>query len=298
MKVLIVGSNGQLGHDLMHQTQARGWTAEGVDLPDLDITDPDSVARTFVHSGAVDVVINSAAYTAVDAAEKESLTAFAVNRDGVGILARACHQRQWPLIHVSTDYVFDGMKTSPYLPTDPISPVGVYGRSKAEGEGVLRQNLTRHVIVRTSWLFGLHGPNFVKTMLRLGRERDTLRVVDDQVGCPTYAGDLAAALLDIAAYTRQNDDAWGTYHFCNEVAVTWYAFTRRILALARAYEPLAVNEIVPILTIHYPTPARRPPYSVLDCESLEARFGISRRPWEKALREMLARMYAEKPAEG
>lgn len=298
MNILIVGSNGQLGHDLMHQAKAMKWTVRGADLPELDITDAGSVERIFDRSGVIDVVINSAAYTAVDGAEENAKAAFAVNRDGVENLALACQRRNWPLIHVSTDYVFDGMQTSPYKPTDDVNPMGVYGRSKAEGEAVLRQSLTRHVIVRTAWLFGLHGPNFVKTMLRLGKERDTLKVVDDQVGCPTYAGDLAGALLDIAAYIQQNDDGWGTYHFCNDVPTTWYAFTRRILALGRAYEQFVTNEILPILTAHYPTPAKRPPYSVLDCSSLEARFGITRRPWEKALREMLAELYRQESSEG
>jgi dTDP-4-dehydrorhamnose reductase len=294
MKLLILGCNGQLGRDLTHQAQARGWEAAGADLPELDITDPASVARTFDRHGAIDAVINSAAYTAVDAAESNAPLALAVNRDGVRILAQHCALKKLALIHVSTDYVFDGLKTRPYLPSDEVHPMGVYGRSKAEGEAELRRYLTQHVIVRTSWLFGLHGPNFVKTMLRLGKERDTLKVVDDQVGCPTYAGDLAGALLEIAAYVQHNSDGWGTYHYCNEVPVTWYAFTRRILALARTYERFSVSEIVPILTIHYPTPAQRPPYSVLDCDSLEARFAITRRPWEKALREMLARLYEDR----
>jgi dTDP-4-dehydrorhamnose reductase len=294
MRLLIFGSNGQLGHDLELQARTRGWETAGADLPACDITRADSVAHAFEGADCIDAVINAAAYTAVDAAESNPDTAFSVNRDAVALLAEACRQRALPLIHVSTDYVFDGLKTSPYLPTDPVNPQGVYGRSKAEGEEALRRHWERHVMVRTSWLFGLHGANFVKTMLRLGRERDTLRVVDDQVGCPTYAYDLAGALLDIAGHVSQHGDAWGTYHFCNDVAVTWYAFTRRILALARTYERLRVAEILPILTAHYPLPAPRPPYSVLDCTSLEERFGISRRPWEEGLKELLADLHARK----
>ncbi|MBI5062432.1 MAG: dTDP-4-dehydrorhamnose reductase [Desulfatitalea sp.] len=292
MRLLIFGSNGQLGHDLMGQSQARGWERVGADLPACDITRADSIDATFDGAGRVDAVINSAAYTAVDAAESNADTAFAVNRDAVALLAQTCARRGRPLIHVSTDYVFDGLKTSAYLPDDPVNPQGVYGRTKAEGEAALRRHWERHVIVRTSWLFGLYGANFVKTMLRLGRERDTLNVVDDQVGCPTYAGDLAGALLDIAAQVADRRDAWGTYHFCNEVPVTWYAFTRRILALARTYERFRTSEILPILTAHYPLPAPRPPFSVLDCTSLEQRFGIMRRPWEAALKEMLVEWYA------
>ncbi len=293
MRLLIFGSNGQLGRDLMAQARARGWQPVGADLPACDITQARSLNQAFDAAGRIGVVINAAAYTAVDAAESDIETAFAVNRDAVALMAQACARHGTPLIHVSTDYVFDGLKTSPYLPEDPVNPQGVYGRSKAEGEAALRRHWERHVIVRTSWLFGLYGANFVKTMLRLGKERDTLRVVDDQVGCPTYAADLAAALLEIAAQDADRHDAWGTYHFCNEVPVTWYAFTRRILALARPYERLRTTEILPILTTHYPLPAPRPPFSVLDCTGLEHTFGITRRPWEEALKEMLGALYAK-----
>jgi dTDP-4-dehydrorhamnose reductase len=291
MRVLIFGSNGQLGRDLTAQSRGRGWEAIGADLPGCDITQAGSLNQTFDGAGRVAVVINAAAYTAVDAAESNADTAFCVNRDAVALLAQSCAQRGLPLIHVSTDYVFDGLKTSPYLPEDPVNPQGVYGRSKADGEAALRQHWPHHVIVRTSWLFGVHGANFVKTMLRLGKERDTLRVVDDQVGCPTYSGDLAAALLEIAARVAERGDAWGTFHFCNEVPVTWYAFTRRILALAQPYERFRTTEILPILTSHYPLPAPRPPFSVLDCTSLEQTFGIRRRTWEAALKEMLRVLY-------
>ena len=291
MQLLIVGSNGQLGHDLMALARARGWSPTGADIPHCDITDIHSVHAAIASAGQVKVLINAAAYTAVDKAESEPDIAFAVNRDGAEVLARACRDHDIPLVHVSTDYVFEGLQTRPYLPTDPINPQGVYGKSKAEGEERIRNHWNRHVIVRTSWLFGRHGNNFVKTMIRLGKERETLRVVDDQVGCPTYAGDLAGALLEIAAYVTQKTEGWGTYHFCNEVPVTWYAFARRILALARPYENLRIHTILPILAAHYPLPAPRPPYSVLDCSSFETRFAVERRPWEAALREMLTHMY-------
>jgi dTDP-4-dehydrorhamnose reductase len=290
MKILIVGSKGQLGQDLLAQAQLRGWDAIGADLPECDITHAASVRQTLA-AGDLDSVINAAAYTAVDAAESNPDLAFAVNRNGVAVLAQACRDANLPLIHVSTDYVFDGLATTPYLPSDPIGPQGVYGRSKAEGEAVLQQHWHRHAIVRTSWLFGLHGPNFVKTMLRLARERETLRIVDDQWGCPTYAGDLASALLDIAAHVRHHSDGWGTYHFCNRTATTWYDFTRHILALAAGYDQFTVKEILPIATSEYPLPAPRPAYSVLDCGSLEKRFGIVRRSWEPALKNMLENYY-------
>jgi len=291
MRVLIIGSKGQLGHDLMQQSRVRRWEAAGADLPECDITSAESLKSTLQQTGGVDAVVNASAYTAVDAAESDEATAFAVNRDGVGTLAGVCRDNGIPLVHVSTDYVFDGIQTRPYEPTDCVNPTGVYGRSKAEGEAMIREQLNEHIIVRTSWLFGLHGANFVKTMIRLGKERESLRIVDDQVGCPTYAGDLAGALLDATDQAVSRKEGWGTYHFCNEVAVTWYAFARRILSLARAYEPLRVSEILPVLTSGYPTPAPRPPYSVLDCTSFEKRFGTRRRPWEEALKEMLSALY-------
>lgn len=290
MRTLIIGSNGQLGRDLMTMAAARGWAAVGGDLPRCDITDPASLQALVEGAGDLQVVINAAAYTAVDAAESDAATAFAVNRDGVAALADLCRGRQLPLIHVSTDYVFDGRQTRPYRPDDPIQPVGVYGHSKAEGEAQLRRRWQQHIIVRTSWLFGRHGANFVRTMLRLAGERDTLRVVDDQVGCPTYAGDLADALLTIAGHAVNRRSGWGTYHFCNPPAVTWWAFACRIIDMARDREPLAVRQIVPISSADYPTPAARPAYSVLDCGSLEERFGITRRSWEAGLAEMLRDM--------
>lgn len=291
MKLLIIGCKGQLGNDLMAQIQNRNWEAMGVDLPECDITSAESLMNTFRDAGKVDAVVNSSAYTAVDAAENDAQTAFMVNRDGVEELAKLCREHQVPLIHVSTDYVFDGMQTRPYRPSDRVNPTGVYGRSKAEGEAKIREQLDQHVILRTSWLFGIHGGNFVKTMIRLGKERESLRIVDDQVGCPTYAEDLAGALLDVAKYIVEYKSGWGTYHFCNQVPVTWYAFARRILALARPYENLKVSEILPVLTSGYPTPAPRPHYSVLDCTSFEERFGIKQKPWEDGLKKMLAALY-------
>ena len=292
MTILIIGSGGQLGRDLMRSAQSRGLAVSGTGRPYCDITDRASVNHTLADAGPLTAVINAAAYTAVDECESKPDLANAINCDGPGLLAQACRERGLPLIQVSTDYVFQGLKTSPYLPSDPVAPVGVYGRSKAGGEAAVRRHLPEHVIVRTSWLFGLYGPNFVKTMLRLGREKDELRVVDDQVGCPTYAGDLSQALLDITVFVDRHRSGWGTYHFCNTGPLTWYAFARRIFMLARKYEPLAVKQVWPILTAQYPLPAPRPPYSVLDCSSLEETFGVTRRPWEDALREMLAALYA------
>ncbi len=292
MKIIVFGSQGQLGTDLMQRARQDDLDAVGAGRPLCDITDPASVERSLSSAGAVDVAINAAAYTAVDRAEGELDSAFAVNRDGAGILARECHRRDIPLIHLSTDYVFEGLQTRPYRHDDPVEPRGVYACSKAQGEEAVRRHHPQHLIVRVSWLFGRHGHNFVKTMLRLGRKRDSLSVVDDQIGSPTYAGDLADALLSVARIVRGNFDDWGTYHYCNDGALTWYAFARKIFALARPYESLAVREVTQILTRHYPTPAPRPHYSVLDCSRFDEVFAIPRRPWQEALKEMLAALYA------
>ena len=292
MKVLVVGHKGQLGSELMECALRRGIDAVGADRPEYDITRLESVDQLFSATASADVVINAAAYTAVDLAESQAETAFAINRDGPGHLARACKQHRIPLIHISTDYVFGGLQTRPYRPSDPVDPQGVYAQSKAAGEEAIRTQLEQHIILRISWLFGQYGNNFVKTMLRLGRERETLKVVDDQIGSPTYAGDLADALLQMAERTGSGFNNWGTYHYCNLGALTWYAFTRKIIALSRPYEKLRVRNVVSILSTHFPTAAPRPPYSVLDCTSFDQTFGIARRPWEAALKEMLAALYS------
>lgn len=294
MKILIFGHKGQLGIDLVRCAENKGIDVVGADLPDCDITQKESIDKAFVDAGGpVNMVFNAAAYTAVDLAETHSEIAFAVNQDGAANLAEACRQRRIPLVHISTDYVFNGRQTRPYRPDDVTDPMGVYARSKAAGEEAVRQQWDRHIILRISWLVGLYGHNFVKTMLRVGREKEVIQVVDDQIGSPTYAGDLAEALFEVAEKISEGFTAWGTYHYCNEGALTWYAFARKIFALARPYEKLAVKDVVSILTEHYPLPAPRPSYSVLDCSSFDETFGIPRRSWESALKEMLARLYSE-----
>jgi dTDP-4-dehydrorhamnose reductase len=291
MGILIFGHKGQLGSELMRYAKQHQIDVIGVDLPECDITAMDSVNHSFSTAGVVTLALNAAAYTDVDQAESNSEAAFAVNRDGVANIAQACRQRDIPLIHISTDYVFNGRKTSPYKPDDNMTPNGVYAQSKAAGEEAVRERLERYLIIRISWLVGRYGHNFVKTILRLGKTRDEIRVVDDQVGSPTFTADVAQALFLIAEKINSDFSHWGTYHYCNEGALTWYAFARKILSLARAYENLVVKDVVSILTGNYPTPAPRPQYSVLDCSSFVETFGISRRPWDVALKEMLADLY-------
>jgi dTDP-4-dehydrorhamnose reductase len=291
VKILVFGDKGQLGRHLLQAAKENGIDVAGADLPDCDITDAADVGNALDQGGPVTTVINAAAYTEVDNAENNKALAYAVNRDGPAHLAVACRQRGIPLIHISTDYVFDGMQIRPYRPDDTVGPQGVYACSKAAGEEAVRTQWEHHLIVRVSWLFGRYGHNFVKTMLRLGRQNETVHVVDDQIGSPTYAGDLAKTLILMADRIERAFSDWGTYHYCNQGALTWYAFARRIFAFARPYEKLAVREVIPILTAHYPTPAPRPHYSVLDCSTFDAIFEIERRPWDAALKEMLATLY-------
>ena len=283
MRILLSGASGQLGREIARRGPARGHQVLALDRAALDISDPDSVARVLEESGAA-LVINAAAFTAVDRAEQEPALSFAANRDGPAYLAANCARLGIPLLHISTDYVFDGSKPAPYREDDPVAPLGMYGLSKWQGEEAVRQALAAHIILRVSWVFSQHGHNFVKTMLRLARERDTLRVVADQQGCPTYAGDIAATLLELASRIAGGREIpWGTYHYCGRPALSWHGFAQAIFDVARQHQALRVREVVPISTAEYPTPARRPANSVLDCARFTTSFGIQPRPWREGL---------------
>jgi dTDP-4-dehydrorhamnose reductase len=287
MSILLTGANGQVGWELTNRGGRRGLEILALDRSDLDITDPVSV-RKEVNRSDVSLVVNAAGYTAVDQAESEPELAFAVNRDGPAYLASACGKTGIPLVHISTDYVFDGQKEGAYLVTDPVSPLSVYGKSKAAGEVELRKHLREHFILRTGWVYGIHGHNFVKTMLRLGREREVVQVVTDQYGCPTYAADLAETILQIAArFLEGGQIHWGTYHYCGKGVTTWHAFAEEIFRLASDYASLKVRRVEPISTSEYPTPAQRPPSSILDCSELENTFNIHPQPWAESLAQML-----------
>ena len=287
----IIGSNGQLGWELVRRGESRGMQILALDYPEIDIRDLASIDACF-DSKKIDCVINAAAYTAVDRAESEPQAAFAVNRDGPANLARRCHDRGIPLIHVSTDYVFDGTKQGAYIEEDPVAPLGVYGESKAAGEAEVRKRLPEHFILRTAWLCGVHGHNFVKTMLKLGREKDSLRVVSDQFGCPTIAADLAEAILEVVRQAEKNQSVkWGTYHYCGAGKTSWHGFATAIFEIARQYEKFAIENVLPISTVEYPTPVKRPANSVLDCTKIERYFGIQPRPWRKSLKGMIRQLY-------
>jgi dTDP-4-dehydrorhamnose reductase len=270
---LVVGAAGQLGTDLMRALT--GEDVVGVDLPDIDITRPASVAATLAAVGP-SVVINAAATTAVDAAEKEPLLAWAVNAEGPGLLARECANRGATLLQVSTDYVFDRAGvTQPHEVDAPTSPRSVYGQSKLAGEKRVRRALAEHYVVRTAWLYGSAGTNFVKTMARLERERDAIHVVDDQWGTPTWSRDLAHGLIRLA-WSRA---PFGTYHCTNAGMTTWYGFARAIFVELGA-DPARVR---PCSTAEFPRPAPRPPYSVLSDAAWRTARLEPLRPWRHAL---------------
>lgn len=292
MKILLTGAGGQLGRELMEQGPVRGLEFLAPPHGRLDITDRAAV-EALIGAGGPDLAVNAAAYTAVDEAESHPDLALAVNRDGPANLAAACARAGVPLVHLSTDYVFDGQGTRPYGETDPTGPLGVYGRSKAEGEDRVRERLAEHLIVRTAWLYGVYGRNFVKTMLGLGRERTVLKVVNDQQGCPTYAADLAGVLIDVAlGLGRGKGPAWGTYHWCGLGVTTWYELARTVFSEAARHETFRLERIEPIPTSEYPTPAARPAYSALDSSRLFAWLGRNPPPWRESLARMIARYYA------
>lgn len=289
MKVLVPGAGGQVGRELAARGGAGADSWIALPREALDITDPASIERAIAEHEP-NLVINAAAYTAVDRAESEAAQAFAVNRDGAGHLARACRRAGIPLIHISTDYVFSGAPRTgaAHREDDPVAPRSVYGRSKWEGEEAVRVELPEHAIVRVSWVFGPHGRNFVKTMLRLARAEDEMRVVDDQRGCPTAASDIAGALATLAGrIARDGGIPWGTYHYCGSPATTWYGFAEAILAAARKRECLKVRALVPIPAAEYPTAAPRPADSTLDCTRIAGTFGIRSPRWADALERTL-----------
>ncbi|SNR90849.1 dTDP-4-dehydrorhamnose reductase [Pseudomonas segetis] len=287
MRVLITGAHGQVGHELVRLAPA-GFTVTGLGSSELDISNLEQVANK-ASELKPQLIINAAAYTAVDKAETDSERAYAVNAKGAENLATAAAKLGVPLLHISTDYVFSGDASAPYKETDPTNPSGVYGASKLAGEQAVAKHCAQHIIMRTSWVFGAHGNNFVKTMLRLAQTRDELGVVADQHGCPTSAASIAKALWALVSqYSNKGNLNWGIYHFSNMPATTWHGFAEAIFSQAVALKQLPrAPKVNPINTVDYPTPARRPAWSVMDCSLIEEKLTIEQSDWREELAQML-----------
>lgn len=293
IRLLVTGSKGQVGHCLIERGRRLQWSLLAVDRDELDICNRAAVLAA-IHSFKPDVIINAAAHTAVDKAETDIEASYAINRDGPAYLAEAAHHVGAVMLHISTDYVFAGNKDGLYVESDPVDPQGVYGASKLAGELAVAEHCPRHLILRTAWVFGEHGNNFVKTMLRVGAQRDSLGVVADQFGGPTYAGDIAAALLSMAEQALQPDFAhWGVYHFAGEPHVSWHGFATSIFDAAMAQQLISCPpQVNAITTADYPTPAQRPANSRLDCSRINRIFGIMPSNWQSALSDLAPYMPA------
>ena len=293
MKLLIIGSKGQLGSELVRKCKRNDFSFLALDLPEFNITDPSQVEKTLAVFKP-SIVFNASAYTNVDKAETDLAIAFSVNSDGPANLAIYCDKNRIPIIHISTDYVFDGSKGQAYTESDPVSPLGVYGKSKEEGESKLRSILKQHIILRTSWLYGAYGNNFLKTMLRLGNEKKIIKIVSDQYGCPTCAADLAEAVVDISKQITQNPKIfWGTYHYCGLGITTWHKFAKAIFEIAGQYQNFKVSSVEAITTAQYPTRTKRPAFSALDCNLINKNFGITQKPWQGSLKKTIKRILME-----
>ena len=286
--VLIAGRNGQVALELARAFAARSQPFLALGRTELDLADSATVEETVVALRPA-IVVNAAAYTAVDKAEEEPELATAINAIGAGRLARSAHCVGAPIIHISTDYVYDGLKPAPYVEKDATSPLGIYGASKLEGEHLVADANSRHVILRTAWVFSPHGHNFVKTMLRLGSEREEIGVVADQKGAPTSAADLAdaiVALTDRILSAPDRSDQYGVFHAVNSGATTWHGFASAIMSGARR-RGLKTAHVNAIATADFPTRARRPANSILDASKLLSVHGIVLRAWEEALEHCL-----------
>lgn len=284
INILVTGSKGQLGKELQKISDMWSFQFFYTDIEELDLRDRKAVIEYFNHNN-INVCINCAAYTAVDKAESEIELAMDINATAVKNLALACSEQNAVLIHISTDYVFDGQNCVPYLEDDRPKPINVYGRSKLEGEIMADKIHDKSIIIRTSWLYSMHGVNFLKTMLRLGKEKQNLEVVFDQIGSPTYAGDLAQAILQLIKVVLDNQfnpSYFGTYHYTNEGIASWYDFAYEIFRIRNIS-----TTIEPVNSLRFPTPAKRPSYSVLDKSKIKSTFNITIPHWKDSLSKCL-----------
>lgn len=276
MRILVTGVKGQLGHDVMNELAKRGHVGVGVDIDEMDITDPEAVRRG-IEEANVEAVIHCAAYTAVDAAEDNVEICRRVNKGGTENIAKVCHDLDLKMMYISTDYVFNGEGTRPWEPDDPREPLNVYGLTKCEGEIAVEENLEKYFIIRIAWVFGVNGKNFIKTMLSLGKTHDSLTVVDDQIGSPTYTYDLARLMVDMI-----ETDKYGRYHATNEGLCAWYEFATEI------FKQAGMNvKVSPVSSDEYPSKAKRPHNSRMNKDKLD-KAGFKRLPtWQDALSRYL-----------
>lgn len=282
MNILITGCNGQLGNEMqLLESQYPQYQWYNTDVQELDISNQQAIEQ-FVAAHEIDGIVNCAGYTAVDKAEENEELCAMLNQHAPAYLAAAVEKRGGWMVHISTDYVFDGTHHTPYVETDDPCPNSVYGRTKLAGEQEVMQHCKRSVIIRTAWLYSTFGNNFVKTMIRLGKERPELGVIFDQIGTPTYAGDLAKAIMAVV----EKGIMPGIYHFSNEGVISWYDFTKAIHRLAG----ITTCHVRPLHTAEYPTPANRPHYSVLDKTKIKTVYGIEIPYWEESLKDCIEKL--------
>ena len=294
MRIAVTGTQGQVVRSLAERGAANGVEIVSFGRPEVDLSAPVALAKA-IEDAQPDVVINAAAYTAVDRAESEPEAAMAVNAAGAGAVARAAARIGRPIVQISTDYVFDGRLTRPYREDDPVNPISVYGRTKLAGEYAVAAANPRHVIVRTAWVYSPFGNNFVKTMLRLGETRDSVRVVADQLGAPTSALDIADGLLLVAARLKERPEdiaLHGTFHMTGSGETNWADFAQAIFAEAAAHGRKPVN-VEPITTAQYPTPAARPGNSRLDVRKISQTYGVELPDWRTSVRSCVGRLLTE-----
>jgi dTDP-4-dehydrorhamnose reductase len=288
MKILILGCKGQLGRCLNDQlvnteNEVIYTSREQIDIADFEVT-KNQILKT-----SPDLIINATAYTAVDKAEEDQKTANLINHLAVKNIADICNQLECWLIHVSTDYVFDGNSKVPYKEDDETNPQGAYGETKLNGELAIQSSGCKHIIIRTAWVFSEYGNNFLKTMLRLGSERDELSIVGDQIGCPTYAQDIARSIVEIAPQLNSRKDN-DIYHYCGDRPCSWYDFANAIFDQAMTNNLKIPSIVNSIGTTAYPTPAKRPAFSVLDCSKIENEFGVLSSNWQEGIRQVIRKL--------
>ena len=293
MKILVLGCKGQLGRCLNDQLintehEVIYTSREQIDIADFEVT------KSKILEFSPDLIINATAYTAVDKAEEDQKTANLINHLAVKNIADICNQLECWLIHVSTDYVFDGNSKVPYKEDDETNPQGAYGETKLKGELAIQASGCKHIIIRTAWVFSEYGNNFLKTMLRLGAERDELSIVGDQIGCPTYAQDIARSIVEIVPQLNSREYN-GIYHYCGDQPCSWYDFANAIFDQAMAHNLKIPSIVNSIETSAYPTPAKRPAFSVLDCSKIENDFGVHASNWRDGIGQVISKLKLENP---